>query len=310
MLKLDRRSFVAGVGAGLIAGPAAAADVDRIPVIDTCPHLWDPKRPISTVYMPNGEGRTAAQLRHQAPKGMVGAVVMESSPWFEDNLWLLQAVKDEPFVVGIVGNLQPDARDFPIVLDRYHRDPMYLGIRHGNVWPTYGYNLPEQIKTPAFIDGLRLLAQAGLVLDLANPRLNLLQAALRINDAVPDLKVVVDHLGGFRPKPEDQVGVERVLREYEQRPNVFGKLSLIRPLNPDEPAAATLAESRSRLDHYFGSFGEDRIIGGGSYTKQNFEIYRLYWATKSRTVAEKGLWKNSARVYRWQPRRPDQPRLA
>jgi L-fuconolactonase len=309
MPELDRRSFVTGVGAGLIAGQASAAAIDRIPVIDTCPHLWDPKRPIGTVYMPNGEGRTAAQLRDQAPKAMVGAVVMESSPWFEDNLWLLAAVRDEPFVVGVVGNLQPDAKDFPALLERYHKDPMYLGIRHGNVWPAYGYNLPEQAKNPVFIDGLKLLAQAGLVLDLANPRLNLLQAAVRISDAVPELKVVVDHLGGFRPKPEEQTAVESVLREFEQRPNIYGKLSLIRPLNPSEPPAATLAESRSRLDHYFETFGEDRIIGGGSYTKANFEIYRLYWATRSRSAAEKGLWRNSARVYRWKPRRPDQPRL-
>jgi hypothetical protein len=39
---------------------------------------------------------------------------------------------------------------------------------------------------------LRLLAQADLVLDTANPDINLLEAVVRVTDKVPDLRVVID----------------------------------------------------------------------------------------------------------------------
>ena len=52
-----------------------------------------------------------------------------------------------------------------------------------------------------FINGLKLLAQAGLVLDVGNPEISVLQATLRVNDAVPSLKIVAEHLVGFSPAP-------------------------------------------------------------------------------------------------------------
>src|SRR5690606_30015508 len=119
-----------------------------------------------------------------------------------------------------------------------------------------------QIKEPQFLERMKLLAQAGLVLDVANPRLNLLQSVLRINDAIPDLRIIVDHLAGYVPRPTDEAGLAVVLREYAQRPNVYGKMSGLVRARPDEPASATVAANRERLDRFYSTFGEERIMGG------------------------------------------------
>jgi predicted TIM-barrel fold metal-dependent hydrolase len=297
----------AAAAAGAVAQPAWAANAQGVPMIDGTSHIWDPSRPISTPHAPTSKGMSAAELRARAPDGVVGAVVIESSPWFEDNLWLLDAVRDEPFVVGVVGNLRPDDRDFPAHVERYNRDPLYLGIRHGNVWP--GYDLPEQIKDPQFLERMKLLAQADLVLDVANPRLNLLQSVLRINDAIPDLRIIVDHLAGYVPQPADEAGLEMVLREYAQRPNVYGKMSGLVRARPDEPASVTVAANRERLDRFYNVFGEDRVMGG-SFAPANVAMYVEYMKDKPRRTAENFFWRTSARVYRWTPRAPNQPRLS
>jgi predicted TIM-barrel fold metal-dependent hydrolase len=109
----------------------------------------------------------------------------------------------------VVGNLEPDKPDFGEMLARYHKNQLFRGIRYGNLW---GRDITKQADNPAFIDGLRLLAQADLVLDTANPRVNLLQAIVRITDKVPDLRVVLDHLPGLDPTPETQQAYDDALK--------------------------------------------------------------------------------------------------
>ncbi len=305
---MNRRTLMLGAAAaGLAARSASAGNAPGVPMIDGTSHIWDPGRPISTPHNPNGRGMSAAELRARAPDGVVGAVVIESSPWIEDNLWLLDAVRDEPFVVGVVGNLRPDDRDFPAYVERYNRDPLFLGVRHGNVWP--GYDLPAQIRDPQFLARLKLLAEADLVLDVANPRLDLLQAVLRINDAVPDLRIIVDHLAGYKPRPADEAGLELVLREYAGRPNVYGKMSGLVRARPDEPAAVTVAANRPRLDRFYEAFGSGRVMGG-SFAPANVAMYVEYMKGRPRETAEHFFWKTSAAVYRWAPRAANQPRLS
>ena len=75
--------------------------------------------------------------------------------------------------------------------DRFHRNPLLLGIRHGNLW---GRNLGAELSKEEFISGLKALAEAGLELDTANPNPALIAAVVRLTDQVPNLRVVMDHL--------------------------------------------------------------------------------------------------------------------
>ena len=42
------------------------------------------------------------------------------------------------------------------------------------------------------------------ILDPANPRIDLLRAVVKAGDSVPNLRIVIDHLPGFDPTPENQ----------------------------------------------------------------------------------------------------------
>jgi predicted TIM-barrel fold metal-dependent hydrolase len=116
------------------------------------------------------------------PLGSVGAIKVEASPWVEDNLWVLEVAQRDTIIVGVVGNLEPDKPEFKEYFDRYRKHPLFRGIRYGNLW---GRDIRRQADNPVFIDGLKLLADADLVLDTANPQMVLLESMLKISDKVP-----------------------------------------------------------------------------------------------------------------------------
>ena len=159
-----------------------------------------------------------------APLGSLGAIKVEASPWVEDNLWVLDVAQRDTIIVGVIGNLEPDKPEFKEYFDRYRKHPLFRGIRYGNLW---GRDIGKQAENPAFIDGLKLLADADLVLDTANPRMPLLDAMVKISDKVPTLRIVLDHLPNFEPAADERPAYDAVLKEFAKRPQIYVKLSAI-----------------------------------------------------------------------------------
>ena len=62
------------------------------------------------------------------PAGIVGAIVVESSPWIDDNLWYLETCRANPIMVGVSGTLIPAARTSANI-NHFHKDPLYRAIR-------------------------------------------------------------------------------------------------------------------------------------------------------------------------------------
>jgi predicted TIM-barrel fold metal-dependent hydrolase len=317
---LSRRAVLASsVAAGAaLALPAQAAAA--IPILDTHIHLYDPNRPQGAPYAGPETSPThktgsfpAIYEKLAAPLGIVGAVEVEASPWVEDNLWVLEQAAGHDIIVGKVGNLKPDAADFAELLARFHKNPLFRGIRYGNIW---GYDLVAKANDRAFLDGLKLVAQADLVLDTANQTLAMLQATVRVSDAVPDLRIVIDHLPAFEPAAVDMPAYEAVLRELHGRPRVFTKLSeIIHPVGGK--TSLELAPYKARLDHLYETFGEDRVLFGSDWPNADgvapiakvVAIARAYMATKTRAQQEKYFWKNSIAAYKWVKRSPRQKAL-
>src|SRR6476660_7860823 len=270
---VTRRTFLTGLTGvaglrltGRSAGNLLLQSASTIPIIDTHIHLFDPTRPQGAPYSgPPGvpvEPSLPPRYRKLAlPLGIVGAVKVEASPWVEDNLWVLEVAERDTIIVGVVGNLEPDKPDFAEMLGRYHKNRLFRGIRYGNLW---GRDITTQAENPAFISGLKLLQQADLVLDTANPRVDLLQAIVRITDKVPDLRVVLDHLPSLEPTPETRKAYDDALGELQRRPHVYVKLSaVIHRVNGQ--VSTELAPYRDRLDQLIGRFGEDRILLGSDW---------------------------------------------
>ena len=317
---MKRRTFLASLAAASAAS-TLGAQPSAIPIIDTHIHLFDPTRPQGAPYTgPKGAGPPVPALpaRYRAlagPLGTVGAIKVEASPWIEDNLWVLQVAQLDPIIVGVIGNLEPEKPEFPEYLERYRKNPLFRGIRCGNLW---GRDITAQVESPAFVNGLKRLAEADLAMDTANPRLSLLQAIVRVTDQVPTLRVVLDHLPALTPfeTATDRVALDRVLRELGARPQVYAKLSAI--IHSVQGKVSTeLQTYRAGLDRLMEVFGEDRVIFGSDWPNSDgvapvdkvFAVAKEYFATRPRAVAEKYFWKNSIAAYKWIKRDSSQPSL-
>lgn len=308
---MQRRTFLAGAAA-LSAAPVFADDA--IPVIDTHVHLFDPGRPQGVPYSgPKGQPPQMAlpdNYRQQiVGTGIVGAVVVEASPWIEDNLWILERAASDPVFVGVVGSLDPSKPEFGEYLNRFSKDPLWRGIRYARVWQTEN---GKQVLKPGMAEGLRLLAQTGQTLDMANPSFDLLRGALLAMDAAPDLHVVMDHMPSLDPRPEQQALYDSLIRELAQRPNFAVKLSQVRHKDENN---VTVTAARARLDQLMAAFGEDRVMFGGDWPNsvgtatipEALTLMRDYFAGRPRIQAEKYFWRNSRRIYKWKKRAPAQP---
>jgi len=309
------------VGAA-IAGATQPAEAQPapIPIVDCHIHLFDQTRPQGAPYS-GGRGNTEPALparyrKLATPLGIVGAIEIEASPWIEDNLWVLEVEEQDHMMVGTIGNLQPDKPEFKEYLDRYRKNRLFLGIRYGNLW---GYSLVNQVANPSFIEGLKLMQQADLALDTANPRPDLTEAVIRVNDKVPGLRIIVDHLPSMmgRLDASAKAAVEGNLRELAERPSVYIKVSEVMRIADGKPATDP-ALYKPLLDYLFDTFGEDKLIFGSDWPNgpavDNLpvivQIVQDYFYAKGRGVAEKYFWKNSLAAYKWIRRDPSQPQLA
>ncbi len=319
----DRRRFLSALAATAAAAAspraASAQAAPAIPIIDTHIHLFDQTRPQGAPYSgPRGAPGAAPQPAYPdryrtlaVPLGVVGAIKVEASPWIEDNLWVLEVAQRDPIMVGVVGNLEPDKPEFAEYLGRYRKHPLFRGIRYGNLW---NRDIVRQAQNPVFLDGLKLLAQADLVLDTANPRVPLLESMLRISDAVPDLRVVLDHLPALAPAEADRPAYDAALSQFAKRPQIYVKLSEI-VHRENGVVVSDLGLMRARLDRLVEIFGEDRILFGSDWPNsdgvgpldQVFAIARAYFSTRPQAVQEKYFWRNSIAAYKWVKRDPTQP---
>jgi predicted TIM-barrel fold metal-dependent hydrolase len=302
---------------------AAAPETGAIPIIDAHIHLFDNSRPVFSGYMGSQAYRALNKPSLPSmyeplakPTGIVGAIVVESSGMIDDNLWYLEVCGANPIMVGVSGSLDPRQSYFGQYLSHFHRDPLYRAIRSSRF---YTRDSGKLALDPVQVANLKLLAQADLALDTANPSMDLMQANVMLADAIPTLRIIMDHLPSFDPTSEGQQAYEEVVKEMAARPNIFVKLTEVyHPRLTDNVIVKDYEFLRARLEYLFGMFGEDRVIFGTDYPNsygvatipEEVGLVKKFFSTKPRAVQEKYFWKNSARVYKWIKRTPEQPSLS
>jgi predicted TIM-barrel fold metal-dependent hydrolase len=134
---LTRREFIASTAsasAAISLPRAFAADlpawIDTIPVIDSHIHLFDGTRPLGAGYMGSPQYRAKSKTSLPSmyeplarPAAIVGAIVVESSAWIDDNLWYLEVCRADSCMVGVYGNLDPGRPDFAEYLAHFAKHP-------------------------------------------------------------------------------------------------------------------------------------------------------------------------------------------
>ena len=316
---MNRRQFLNASLAAYASNPVLAGAASQgIPVIDTHIHLFDISRPQGVPWPPKDSPmyKTALPDRYRklaTRHGVVGAIEIECSPWFDDNQWVLDVAQKNPIMVGTIGDLEPGAPGFAQKMEKLHRNPLFRGMRYGNIWDR---DLSKKIDEPGFVHDLKLLASAGLVLDTANPDPALMRAAVKVGDQVPELTIVLDHLPELA-LPNDAAGRKACnedLQRLAKRPRVFAKISgIVRRVDGRVPL--DLPFYRDRLDRIWETFGEDKLMFGsdwpnGDQWAEYPDVFRLaneFISAKPRAVQEKFFWRNSLSAYKWVKRDAIQP---
>ncbi len=317
----NRRSLLKGglcVAGGLATRAATAFEPSRMPVLDAHIHLFDPTRaggipwpePSDTVLYKPALPERYEQLARGF--GVVGAIAIEASPLAADNDWLLATARNDPFVVGVIGDLVPGSSGFRVQVARLHRDSLFLGLRYGNLWKR---DLVVDIKRPRFMDDLKYLSEAGLVFESANPNPALIGTLADLAERMPRLTIVVDHLphAELPGKPNELAEYRRSLRTLGAAPRALVKLSEIpREINGKVPT--DFGFYKETLDELWETFGEDKVLFGSDWPNsdhllpyaETVGVLKAYAADKTSAAQEKLFFSNSVAAYRWRPRRPDQ----
>jgi L-fucono-1,5-lactonase len=311
---VNRREFLTAVATLPLA--VRAVESAPAPIIDAHIHLFDRRRPQGVAWPPKDDpapGISALPPRYRElvkPFGVVGAIVEEASPWLEDNQWVLDQIATDSILVGTVGFLDPGKPDFGKNLERFHKSKLFLGIRYRNV---EGRNIAEGIEQPGFVSDLKLLADAGLSLDLTTtPKI-----MVRVTDKVPSLRLVIPHLPSAR-LPQERAELDAYmadLRELGKRPQVYIKLSeVIKRVDGKVPTDPNFY--REWLDQLWNIFGENRVMFGSDWPNSEhvgtyadvMTVAQAYVKGKGAAAIDKVFWKNSAAAYRWIKRDAAQPK--
>jgi L-fuconolactonase len=307
---ISRRQFL-GAAVTTLLVPSRATPAVAPPeggTVDTHTHFYDPERPQGVPWPPSGDKvlfRRVLPPEYIAlakPHGITGTVVVEASPWLEDNQWLLDLADREPFLLAIVGNLNPLDADFAKHLARFAAHPRFRGIR------VSGQQLIERGREPAYIDALKRLSDANRSLDLNGSRAYL-EHVPALARAIPELRIVLDHVASAGDPAQLSPTWRDHLRASGQSPNVYCKVSGI-----PEQAGAPVGEAptdwafyRPILDAVWEAFGEDRLIFGSNWPvcdrATKFEhvirITNEYVQSKGRGAVEKVFRRNAQNFYRW-----------
>jgi predicted TIM-barrel fold metal-dependent hydrolase len=288
------------------AGPCGARRPAKI--IDSHVHFFDPTRPQGVPWPPKNDPllyrRTLPEdyRRQAAPQAADGVVVVEASPWVEDNQWVLDLAAREPLIVGLVGNLPLGSDAFSGHLKRFAANPLFKGVRIRDG------NIAELAGDRAFLRDLADVAARGLCFDVHSPPAWGEQTG-RLARAVPELRLIVNHVANVPvtggPPPD---AWRRLMERLAAQPRVFMKVSgLVEGTGRKAgDAPADVAFYRSVLDELWEIFGADRLIYGSNWPVSGRnaplatvqKIALAFFAEKGQAALDKVFWQNACAAYR------------
>lgn len=308
---MRRRNFLLASAASVAAAHAwAANETPKIEAIDCHTHFFDPTRPEGVPWPGKGDKSLYRPIlppefqKLAEPLGIVGTVVVEASPLLEDNAWLLQLAAKNPYLRGVVGNLNPASADIEKNLRRFAANPLYRGFRINHSDVTAGLQ-------GKLVERSRLIAELGLALDINGGPAMPLDVA-RLAEQSPKLRIVINHGGnlpidGKAPPREWREGMEAAAK----CPSVFCKVSALVEQTAQKPAPREVEYYRPVIDTLWNLFGEERLIFGSNWPVSDrgaplttvVGIVRDYFLAKGEKAASRFFSGNSQAAYRWVERK-------
>jgi predicted TIM-barrel fold metal-dependent hydrolase len=304
---MNRRQFLHGAAASALTTPAlaAAAEEKGLPIIDTHQHLWDLVKIMdwSKPGQPDRYYTLADYLDAAAGLNIIKTVYMEVAlpPDIHDREaeHVIDLCKrgDNPMAAAVISG-SPGSDGFKQYISKYKDNRYIKGVRqilHSAFTPR-GVCLQE-----TFVRNIRLLGDLGLSFDIC-VRPEELSDAVKLVDACPDTRFILDHCGNANPQAKDLSPWRRDMAKIAMRKNVVGKISGIvyyaRPnWKADDLAPIVL--------HVADVFGKDRIMFAGDWPVCTKNATLKQWVETLQSIVSS--WKaedrrklfhdNAVRVY-------------
>lgn len=233
-------------------------------IIDSHLHLWQLEdggyRWLENAPAELRRNFTAGQARAELDTaGIAEAILVQADDTLDDTRFLLAAAEAEDWIRGVVGWVQLDEpRRAEEQLAAWTGSDKFCGVRH----------LVHEDRRDDFLSlasvrvSLKMLAAHGLAFDVPDAFPRHLAASAALADAVPELTVVIDHLG--KPPISDPDAVRlwrRQLAACAAHPNMVAKLSGLRMPGAEYSVAALEPVFQDALE----LFGPQRLMYGGDW---------------------------------------------
>lgn len=262
---MNRRKFLAA-SAAIAVHEAVAGERERMPIVDTHLHLWDLPR-LRLPWIRSGEALDRTYNMddfRRASEGLnvVKAVYMEVDVAADQKRAEADFVLDicrqanTPLVGAVIGG-DPAAEGFRAYLEPLRNNRYLKGVRrilHAEGTPP-GTGVQE-----AFLRGVRLVGEWGLRFDLCM-RPTDLGDAIRIVEACPDTRFVLDHCGNG-PIAGDRAQWQRDIERLARHERVMCKISGIVVQAQPNWRPENLAPV---INHCLTAFGPERVMFAGDW---------------------------------------------
>ncbi len=249
-------------------------------VVDAHLHIWDLERseyswltpelgPLYATFTPE-----QAQAELEAA-GIASAVLVQAEDSERDTDLMLEAAGRHPWIAGVVGWVRLDD---PAAAERQlGRD--LAGVRH----LVHDDPRDDFLALPPVRHSLRLLAERGLPFDVPDAWPRHLAATADLAAAIPELRIVVDHLGKPPFGGDGWARWRATLAEVAARPNTVAKVSGLQV--PGRPF--TVDEVRPAWETALELFGAERLMWGSDWPLTVLTGgYGHAWEVMSALIAE------------------------
>lgn len=192
--------------------------------------------------------------------GITHAITVQAANSLADTEAMLGRADRHGWIAAVTGWVPLlDPLEVERALERYGGHPAFRGVRH----LVHDEADPDWLLRAAVGESLALLAERDLVFEIPAVFPNHLLHVPHLAGEVPDLKIVIDHLG----KPPIASGQlepwATQLAATATYPNVFAKVSGLN--TAADPRSWSADDLRPFVDVALGAFGPDRLMFGSDW---------------------------------------------